>query len=293
MPAWQGKSKTTTLGYRIFVAVLRHGGLFPAYLLLRFVAFYYFLFSYASSRPVYRLYRHRLGFGRGASLAKLYRNYYHFGQSLIDKVALMADLSRQFTFDFDGEENLRRLVSMQRGGLLLSAHIGNWEIAGYLLKRLGAKIHIVVFDGEERRIKKYLDSVAENKNVRLIVLKKDLSHVFEISEALKNKELVCMHADRFLEGNKTISSPFLGLPARFPVGPFALASKFKVPFSFVFAMKETNLHYHFYAGPVKEFQGKPTNENLREMVEEFAAGMEEKVKQYPEQWYNYYHFWQE
>ena len=60
-----------------------------------------------------------------------------------------------------------------------------------------------------------------------------------------------MHADRFLEGNKTLTANFLGEQARFPMGPFLLASKFKVPVSFVFAVKESNLHYHFFASADK------------------------------------------
>jgi predicted LPLAT superfamily acyltransferase len=292
MPGWQGKSKGTALGYRIFVAVLKKGGLFPAYFLLRFVALYYFLFSFKSSKPVYQYFRIRLGFGKWVSLAKLYRNYYLFGQTLIDKVVVMAGIPHKFTFDFDGEENLHRMVEMGKGGLLLSAHIGNWEIAGHLLIRLGTRIHIVIFDGEEEQIKQYIDSVSGKKNVNLILLKPDLSHIYEISDALKNNELVCMHADRFLEGNKTASTLFLGEKAKFPIGPFVLASLFNVPVSFVFAMKETNLHYHFYASPIKEFPDKAKAEGIQEMVDDFAGQMENKVKLYPEQWYNYYNFWQ-
>jgi predicted LPLAT superfamily acyltransferase len=81
----------------------------------------------------------------------------------------------------------------------------------------------------------------------VIVIRNDLSHIFAINEAFKNKELVCMHADRFIEGNKTMTTIFCGDEARFPMGPFLLAAKFKVPVSFVFALKESNLHYHFFA----------------------------------------------
>ena len=62
----------------------------------------------------------------------------------------------------------------------------------------------MMFDGEHQQIKEYLDGVTGKANVHVIVIKNDLSHIYEISEALKNNELVCMHADRFIEGNKTI-----------------------------------------------------------------------------------------
>lgn len=293
MPSWQGKSKGTPLGYRIFVAVLKNFGVLPAYFLLRFVALYYFLFSFKSSKTTFQYFHQKLGYSRAKSLVKLYHNYYQFGQSIIDKVVVMADIPNKFTFNFDGEENLREIASLGKGGLLLSAHIGNWEIAGHLLKRLNTRINIVMFDGEHQQIKEYITGVTGKRNVHVIVIKNDLSHIYEISDAFKNNELVCMHADRFIEGNKTLTTNFLGEAARFPMGPFVLAAKFKVPVSFVFAMKEGNLHYHFFASAIKEYAHIAKERVMQEMLTDFAGEMEKKVKQYPGQWYNYYNFWQQ
>ena len=100
-----------------------------------------------------------------------------------------------------------------------------------------------------------------------------------------------MHADRFLEGNKTISTNFLGEPARFPIGPFVLASTFKVPVSYVFAVKETNLHYHLFASKVIKYDNLGKDDLIRKMLLEFAKEAELKVRKYPEQWFNYYNFW--
>ncbi|ASZ11458.1 lipid A biosynthesis acyltransferase [Chitinophaga pendula] len=291
MPSWQGKSKGNKLGYSIFIAILRYGGVYPAYILLRFVAGYYFLFSYSSSRPIYHYFRTRIGYSPLRSLRSVYRNYYVFGQTLLDKIVVMADMENKFSFHFDGEEHLRSIVSSGKGGILLSAHLGNWEVAGHLFRRLQAPINIVMFDGEHERIKKYLSGVTGGRHVNIIVLKDDLSHIYAIHEALSNKELVCMHADRFLPGNKTITAPFLGAAARFPAGPFILAAAFKVPVSLVFAFKESATHYHLYATSPKTYQRQPKDGSAGADVQHFITEMEQKVKQYPEQWFNYYDFW--
>ena len=292
MPAWQGKSKANPLGYRIFVWVLKNAGVSPAYFLLRFVALYYMLFSFKSSSAIYHYFHDRLGYNRFTAFFKIYKNYYWFGQSIIDKIVLMAGISNKFTFNFDGEDNLREMVKLQKGGLLLSAHIGNWEIAGHLLKRLETNIHIVMFEGEHEKIKQYISGITGKRNMHVIIIKNDLSHIYEISEAFKKNELVCMHADRYMEGNKTLTAPFLGKDAKFPLGPFVLASTFKVPISYVFAMKESNLHYHFFAGALKEYIPAKREEMMQMMLTDFVSEMENKVKEYPEQWYNYYDFWQ-
>lgn len=293
MPSWEGKSRGTTLGYRIFVSILKNFGVFPAYFLLRFVALYYCLFSYKSAKAIFDYFHRKMGYGQLRALFKLYNNYYLFGQSIIDKVVVMSGITNRFTFHFDGEENLRQIVALKRGGLLLSSHIGNWEVAGHLLKRLDTRINIVMFDGEHQQIKDYLTAITGKPNVHIIVIRNDISHIYEISEALKNNELICMHADRFIEGNKTITTEFLGEDARFPLGPFILAATFKVPVSYVFAMKESSLHYHFFASSVHEYGHLKKDAIIRDVLKDFTAEMENKVRAYPEQWYNYYNFWQQ
>lgn len=294
MPLWQGKSRGTPLGYRIFVAILRNFGVLPAYFLLRFVALYYFLFLYKSSRPLFNFFRHKLGYNVLKSLFSVYRNFYLFGQTIIDKVVVMSGIPNKFTYNFEGEENLRRIVELKKGGLLLSAHIGNWEIAGHLLKRLNTRINIVMFDNEHQQIKDYLSTITGKRNVHVIVVRNNnISHIYEITEAFKNNELVCMHADRFMEGNKTLTIDFLGEKARFPMGPFVLAATFKVPVSFVFAMKESSFHYHFFASEIKSYYQPSKESRMHQMFSDFVSEMEIKIKQYPVQWYNYYNFWQQ
>jgi predicted LPLAT superfamily acyltransferase len=293
MSAWQGKSRGTPLGYRIFVWVLKTFGVLPSYFLLRFVVLYYFIFSFRASRQIYLLYRCKLGYSRSSSIIKLYRNYFLLGQGIIDKVVLSSGIKNNFSFDFDGEENLHKIAALKKGGILLSAHIGNWDVAGQLFKRLESRINIVLYDGEHEQIKEYLEGVTGKRNMHVIVIKNDLSHIYKISEALSNNELVCMHADRFMEGNKTLTAGFLGQPARFPMGPFLLASTFKVPVSYVFAVKESNFHYHLFASEIKDYAAVAKNDIIPQMLTEYVSEIEKKVKLYPEQWFNYYDFWEQ
>ncbi|MBS1754343.1 MAG: lipid A biosynthesis acyltransferase [Ferruginibacter sp.] len=293
MSAWQGKSKGSPLGYRIFVWILKTFGVLPAYFLLRFVSLYYFFFSYSASRQIYLLYRHKLGYGRVSSILKIYKNYFLLGQSIIDKVVLMAGIKNRFTFNFDGEENLLKIADMKKGGILLSAHIGNWDVAGHLFKRLKTPINIVLYDAEHEQIKKYLEGITGKPNMNIIVIKKDdLNHIYAISDAFARNELVCMHADRFLPGNKTVTTNFLGQDAKFPKGPFLLAATFKVPVSYVFAVKENNMHYHLFASAIKDYSHLSKEELIPHMLNDYSAEMEIKLKKYPEQWFNYFNFWE-
>jgi predicted LPLAT superfamily acyltransferase len=292
MPKWQGKSKGTALGYRIVFFICSRFGVGPAYLLLRFVAFYFLLFSRASTKNSYQYFTQRHGYGVMRAIVSAYRNYYLFAQTILDKVIVMAGIRNRFTYEFDGEEHLRQIVLQGRGGILLSAHVGNWEAAGYLLRRLDTRINVVMYDGEHEQIKEYLERVTGGRNLNVILIKNDMSHVYAMGEALQKNELICLHADRFMEGNKTLSRMFLGAEALFPLGPFLLSASFRVPVSIVFAFKESSTHYHFFgSAPIERAATESKTDFTERLTKSFVDELEEKVTMYPEQWFNYFNFW--
>lgn len=292
MSSWEGKTRGGVLGYKIFVWTLKHLGLRFAYFLLSFVVVYFVATSGKAFTAIFHFYRQVMKYNRVKAFFSIYMNYYMFGQILLDKIAMLSGFQQKFTFDFEGEEHLRQMTD---GGILVSAHVGNWEIAGQLLNRLEKRINIIMFDAEHRQIKGYLSDVLSERNVNFIVIRDDFSHLLEIRQALANKEIIAMHGDRYIEGNRTVILDFMGKPAAFPIGPVNMAAKFKVPVSFVFAVKETSSHYHFYATPLHRVQFitnlKLREENFRAALEIYARKFEEILRKYPYQWFNYYEFW--
>jgi len=292
MSSWEGKTRGGVLGYKIFVLTLKYLGLRFSYFLLSFVVIYFLATSGKAFKVIFQFYNRVMKYNRIKAFFSIYLNYYMFGQILLDKIAMLAGFQQKFTFDFEGEEYLRQ---MNDGGLLVSAHVGNWEIAGQLLNRLEKKINILLFDAEHQRIKGYLSDVLSARNVNFIVIRDDFSHLLEIKQALANKEIIAMHGDRYIEGNKTVILDFMGKPAAFPIGPVNMAAKFNIPVSFVFAVKERRTHYHFYATPLTKVvfttNLKKREENFREALGLYVEKFEEILRKYPLQWFNYYDFW--
>jgi len=144
-----------------------------------------------------------------------------------------------------------------------------------------------LYDEEHNQIKDYLKGVAGEATVNIIPIKDDLSHIIAIKNALSAGELITMHGDRFREGNRTIEMEFLGMKAEFPIGPFLLATKFKVPVSFVFCVKESKYHYHLFASPGKMYT------SIDDLAQDYKLGLEKKVWVYTLHWNNYYTFWNE
>jgi predicted LPLAT superfamily acyltransferase len=287
MSSWNGKSKGSLGGYKMFVYTIRFFGLNAAYVLLKIASLYYVIFYRTSSGIIYRYFRTRFQYTPVQAFFKTWNNHYIFGQTLVDKTVLFSGIKNKFTFHFDGEEHLRKISEEQNGGILISAHMGNWDIAGnFLHSRIQNEINVVMYDQEHEQIKQYFEALHKNKQMNIIPIKNDMSHIFGISQALQDRELICIHGDRFMEGVKTVSRNFLGEEARFPAGPFAIASKFEVPVVFVYAVKESKWHYHLYCTPPKVYKNK-----YEELIEDYVASLETMTRKYPEQWFNYYDFW--
>ncbi|MBS7230383.1 lipid A biosynthesis acyltransferase [Flavobacterium psychroterrae] len=288
MSKWDGKSKGTVLGYRIFVFLIQKAGVKSAYVLLYFVASYYFLFLKKSNKAISYYFKERLNYSLFQSKRMVFKSYYTFGQTIIDKISISAGMRNKFTYEFDGIEILKNLLAEKKGGVLISAHIGNFEIAEHFLGDIDIdfQINLVTTDLEHSAIKNYLESFAQKPTVKFIIISDDLSHIFEINAALANNELVCFTGDRYFEGTKSLSDTILGQEAHFPAGPFLIASRLKVPVVFVYVMKEPNLHYHLYA---REAVVKHRDE--KGLLKAYIESVESMLAKYPLQWFNYFDFW--
>ncbi|ELR71302.1 Lysophospholipid acyltransferase [Fulvivirga imtechensis AK7] len=284
MSSWKGKTRGGLLGYKIFIYVLNKLGLNAAYALLRVVSAYFVVSAPKATASIYRYFRQIWHYSRWRSLRSVFKNYYVFGQTLIDKIAIGSGAVRNFEYTTEGVEHLKTLKDT--GGIIISAHLGNWEIAGLMLDRIDLTTNILIFEAEHEKIKQYLENVMSDRKVNIIPIKQDLSHIFKINMAIRNKEIVCMHGDRFTDGSRVAEKMFMGQNAYFPLGPFAIVSKLKVPYSFAYALRGKKRKYELSATPIQTDSG-----TAHEVLDDYVLNLEEKLKQYPLQWFNYYDFW--
>lgn len=286
---WEGKSKGTVLGYKIFIFFIRKFGVRAAYGLLYPVAFYYVFFAGKSTRSIFYYFRKRLKYPSLKSLFSIYKSYYVFGKTIIDKVAISSGLKDRFTHECDGVESIIDLLDKKQGGIMISAHVGNFEIAEYFFEEIDTRsqISLVTTDAEHQNIKEYMEKVTIRSKVKFILVKEDMSHIFEINNALSNGELVCFTGDRYMKGQKVLTESLMGKDANFPAGPFLLASRLNVPVLFVYVMKETNKHYHLYSR-----RAEVKNRDAQGLLKKYTESVEWMLKKYPLQWFNYYDFWE-
>jgi len=286
---WTGRSKARGFHFSIFLWVMRNGGMRGAYLFLYLVVTWFFLFDRKSNRYTRLYYRRIWKFSRFKSWRYIFKTYYSFGQCFLDKVAILSGMYKDFNVEFDGHDLLMQMAADKKGGMLISAHIGNWEIAGHFLKKTKTPVNVIMYDVERERVKKVLKDSIENRSFNMITIEEDFSHLIKIKQAIDRNEFLCAHGDRVAEHQKSkaIKADFLGRDVYIPRGPFDLANRFNLPYVFVFAIKESDKNYHFYA-----IQGRPESQgNIDMMVRDYLDAMGRLLKDYSDQWFNFYDYW--
>lgn len=295
---WSGKSRGTVLGYKILIYTFRFFGRYPVYFLLYFIVFYYFLFAIKPGKITYKYLREIHGFSKLKSFIGVYRTFYALAISLVDKMVMFSAPKNPFKSSFDGEINLKKFSESEKGGFLLNAHVGNWELAGHFLYKYNITVNVVTLDAEREQIKQLMENASQNKNTNqhwkwLPLDNNGMEHVFLMKEALERKEVVCMTADRFVDDSKTITKNFLGKPAKFPLGPFQLAATFRAPMTMSFGFKTSASHYQFYGiPPIYPEEKESKNDYMHRMIDYYISQLEVKVRKYPYQWFNFYEFWE-
>jgi len=265
----------------------------PAYLLLRFVAFWYVVADKKTREAVQGFYG-RLGLHSG--FKRIYEHICSFGRSLIDGFAFLYVRNHGFTFSYDGEEYIHEALVQKRGLILISAHVGNMEIAGNLLsKRIRSPINFLMLDEEREEIKRVFADAIANRQFKTIPVSQDpLNTMIKVQKALSANEIVCVAADRISGSEEFREIEFLGAKARFPVGPFLFGAITRAPVIAVFTAKIAPSRFLLKVYSQYDFahvNRENRNQEMLQAMTSWVEHLENFVRQYPDQWFNMYDFW--
>ena len=291
MKPWPGTTYGNEWMHRWLIRLLRHIDTRVFYLFVSIFIIPVCLVFNPSRGISYRYFRRRIGYGRLKSAWKTYVGHCLFGQVVIDKFAMYA--GKRFCIETEGQEHFHRLAMRPEGFVQLSAHIGNYEIAGYSLSTEGKRLNALVFAGEKESVMRNRNKMFAGTNISMIAISEDMSHLFEIENALTNGEIVSMPADRINGSLKSVEHTFLGAKAKFPLGPFSVATLKSLDVLTVNVMKTSLNGYKIFVTPLPYDKSAPRQEQIRQLSQAYVAELEKRVRQYPTQWYNYFEFWEQ
>lgn len=282
----------------MLIRVLRLVGLRPMYAVMGvFVVPFYVLVRRRAFKAIYHYMRRRQGFGRWKSLCMAYLNHYRFGQVVIDRFAMYAGL--KFHLDRVNNELFEELCNGDEGFVILSCHVGNYEMAGYTFTSTKKPYNALVYGGEVESVMENRQKLFSQHGIRMIPTSEDMSHIYKMNNALAEGQIVSIPADRIFGSPRTVECRLLGAKAKLPMGPFALATQREAKTIALFVMKEAACRYKVYirglnttSTPRQEEGRRKASERSAALAQTFATELETILRKYPEQWYNYYEFWE-
>jgi len=187
-----------------------------------------------------------------------------------------------------GRENIDKALSRGKGVIMLSAHIGNWELGGFVVGRLGYPISAVVLAHQHKKINDFFTRQRQIGNMRPIELGMSLRACYNV---LKSNQLLALLGDRdFLKNGLRID--FFGKPAIIPRGPSAFGCRLGSALVPVFMIREKDDSFHFIMEePITAKEGIGEEEAIEELTARYLKILEKYISRYPTQWYVFREFW--
>jgi predicted LPLAT superfamily acyltransferase len=252
---------------------------------------FYMLFARKGYLAIYHYFRQQHGYPAWKAFRNTCRNHFLFGQVILDRFAVFSGRRKDFDIEIVGDEHFQRLCNGEKGFVIVGSHVGNFEIAGYSLGQDKKRINALIFGGETQTVQQNRSKILGNNNINLISVSADMSHLFAANVALQNGEIVSMPADRIFGSAKSVECDFLNGKADFPVGAFALAASFEVEVLAIFCVKISAKKYRIYCRCISHTSNATKREKIANLAKAYVIELENIVKQYPEQWFNFYEFW--
>jgi len=221
---------------------------------------------------------------------EVFRNFVKY---LIDFVRF-SKLSKAYILNcvkVEGRENLDKALSKGKGAIMLSAHLGNWEMGGAIVAKMGYSLYVIALDHKDKRINNFFLKQRACTGVNVIPAGSLLKSCFKV---LKKNCLLAIVADRDFSEKGGLEVTFFGKRAMLPKGPSFFSMRTGAPTVPVFCLREKDDSFRFVFEKAieAEFTDNPERDKRR-FIEEYTHVMERYIRKYADQWCVFRKMWPE
>lgn len=263
--------------------------------LLHPITLFYLVTAPAAQRRAARRYLGR-ALGRKAGRRDLWRLYFCFASTMLDRVFLLTGRTAAYEVAIEGLDLLRAAAERGQGVLLLGAHMGSFEA----LRAVGGagapvEVRMLMHTDNAGSADALFDSLDPGRAAAIIPLGRPEA-MLAASEVIDRGGVIGLLADRAPRGERMMTVPFLGAEAPFPVGPMVVAALLKAPVMLGFGLwlgpRRYLLRFEPFA-PRIDLPRAAREAALREALLRYTARVAAVCRAHPYNWFNFYDFWQD
>ena len=272
---------------------------FALKLIVKIVVWFYYIFSKNERENIAEFRRNLSEFAGSQTLkgTSVFSHFEAFGGAICDKFRVWKGKIKDSELEIIDLERIKsELIGAKKGQILLTAHLGNVEICKALGARVdGFRMVILVYDKNSREFNEVLKRISQNDgSVRMMLVNElDVAAMLELKNIVENGEHIGIMGDRTpLGGDKAARVKFLGKEASFNYGPYLIAGILGVKISSLWCQKidgKFRIELVPLASAVK--LGRDRAAAAREYLQIYVRELENRCKQTPAQWFNFFDFW--
>lgn len=194
--------------------------------------------------------------------------------------------------DVSSLEPLRAARAAGERIILLTAHLGNWELGAVLVGQADLPVSVVYVPDEFGEAEHYRSVLRAFGRLEEIPIRpEDRFASLPVLRAFASGRLVALQGDRDFN-DRGVELPFFGSPASFPTGPFHLARMTGARLWPSFIAYTPDRQFEIQLGtPIRVERTADREGDVRRAMEAWVAVLESAVRRWPTQWYTFYDFW--
>ncbi len=292
---WSSRSIGSSWQHQVFYLAIRLGGRRIAYLLLYFVVAYYVLFSRLARGRASHYLRRR--FPQAAGVVRLwhcYRLILGLGKVLVDRAVVGILGPDSMAVDLTGREELLQLRDEGKGLIMMTAHVGCWQVAMSSLDFLDRPVHMLMRREDGDIDRHYHEHAGLECPYRVIDPTGYLGGTLEMLGVLKQGEILCVMGDRPMGSERSlVPVDFLGGPISVPFSAYKIAATTGAPIAVFFSWKDGADSYRLKLAKVirvPELAGRKAD-IFKPFALEFCTALEEYCEEHPYQFFNFFNMW--
>lgn len=191
-------------------------------------------------------------------------------------------------FVVEGLDYVDKALSLKKGLIILSAHIGNWEAAGMAMAIMGYPMNAITLTHKDSRINRFFNRQRESKGFKVIPMGRAVRGCLE---AFNRNEIVCILGDRdFTQGG--IAVDLFGRQAIIPKGAGTFFLRNNVPVVMAFAAQENAQRFRLEIRPMPRINlCGDFEKDLQSFSKAYIAQIEDYIRKHPSQWAMFRKFW--
>jgi phosphatidylinositol dimannoside acyltransferase len=228
---------------------------------------------------------------------RTYRVFCNFAWTIADKVRFK-ELRIAPDWEFVGMEHFQTLQSNESGAIILTAHMGNYDLGAHLFAELSDRQIVMVRapenDPETRRFEEALDHRTRASALKIDFSTRASELALDLLESLRNGEIIAIQGDRVIGNISSLPATLFGKSMRIPAGPFALSMSARVPIYPLFIVRLGRRRYRLVvSAPFHVVRTRDRDEAFARAVAEWTRELEGIVRAGWYQWFAFQPFSEE